>query len=135
MSSMPVLPKSGNTTKRTGALKAILYLLQEQLRNAISLSRSCGQTAVIVEVTFAQPARTKPLLACNERPRIERGRAEIDQFAINKVADFDRSDRLLRDICYDANVNWPIFAPIIVNEDRAAVAVDLARPVAHAHTY
>ena len=64
---------------------------------------------------------------------IERGRAELDQFAANEIADFDRSERPLWKIGYDANVNSLLFAPTIVNEDRAPVAVDLARPVAHAH--
>jgi hypothetical protein len=41
----------------------------------------------------------------------------------------------LRDIGGDASVNSLLFAPIFVNGDRAAVAVDLARPVAHAHTH
>jgi len=85
-------------------------------------------------VSFAQPARKKPLLASDERAWIERGRAEIDQSAANQVADFDRSDRRLRKISDDANVNSLLSAPIIVNEDRAALVVDLARPVVHSHT-
>lgn len=102
-----------------------LYLLEEQSRDAISLSRACGQRAVIVEVTFAQPARKKTLLPGDERTGIERGRAELDQSAVNEVADFDGSARRLRDIGSDMKVNSLLFAPIIVNEDRAAVAVDL----------
>src|SRR5262245_21001696 len=65
---------------------------------------------------------------------IERGKAEIDQFAVDEVADFDSSDRRLRDIGSDTNVNSLLFAPVIVNEDRATVAIDLARAIAHAHT-
>jgi hypothetical protein len=134
MHTLPVFPESWNSMERTGVWKVAIYLLQEQPRDAISLSRNCGQAAVIAEVAFAQPARKKALLSGDERAWIGRGRAEIDQFAINEVTDFDRGDRGLWD-SGDANVNWPIFAPIIVNEDRAAVAVDLACPVAHAHTY
>jgi hypothetical protein len=37
-------------------------------------------------------------------------------------------DQRLRDIGSDASANSLLFAPIIVNEDCAAVAVDLARP-------
>jgi hypothetical protein len=59
----------------------------------------------------------------------------LNQSAVNEVADYNGSDRRLRKIGDDANVNRSIFAPIIVNEDRAAMAVDLARPVAHAHTH
>src|SRR5262247_3100733 len=134
MNALDVFPKSGNAPQRTVTWIVILYLLEEPPRDAVSLSRSCGQPAVIAEVTFAQPTRKKSLLPGDERAGIERGRAEIDQFAINEVADFDRSDRRLWDSGDDANVNWPILAPIIVNEDRAPMAVDLARPVAHAHT-
>src|SRR5262245_41404143 len=133
MHTFPVFPESGNAPQRTGAWKVAIYLLQDQPRDAISLSRSCGQPAVIVEVTFAQSTRKKTLLPGDECTGIERGRAEINQFGVNDLPDFYRSDRRLRKIGGDANANWPIFATIIVNEDSAAVAVDLARPVAHAH--
>src|SRR5262245_3565246 len=135
MHTLPVYPESGNAAQGAGARKVIPYLLQEQPRDAISISRSCGKPAVIAEVTFAQPTRKKPHLPGDERAGINRGRNELDQFAINEVTDFDRGDRRLWDSGDDANVNWPIFAPIIVNEDRAAVAVNLSRPIAHAHTY
>jgi hypothetical protein len=64
-------------------------------------------------VTFAQPTRKKPLLPGDERVGIGRGRAEFDQPAVNEVVDFDRSDRRLREIGDDANVNSLLFAPII----------------------
>jgi hypothetical protein len=118
----------------TGARKVIPYLLQEPPRDAVSLSRICGQPAIIAEVTFAQPTREKTILPGDERAWIERGGSEIDEFAINEVTDFDGSDRRLRDIGDNANANSLLFAPIIVNEDRAAVAIDLARSIAHAHT-
>ena len=58
----------------------------------------------------------------------------FDKSAINEVADFDGSDRRLRKIGDDAGANSLLFAPIVVNEDRAPVAINLARPIAHAHT-
>src|SRR5262249_6693345 len=134
MNALDVFPESGNAPQRTVTWIVILYLLQEPPRDAVSLSRSCGQPAVIAEATFAQPTRKKSLLPGDERAGIERGRAEIDQFAINEVTDFDRSDRRLRNIGDCANTNRPVFASIFVNEDRAAVAIDLTRPIAHAHT-
>jgi len=85
-------------------------------------------------VGFAQSARKKALLPGDERAGIERGRDEFDQFAIDEVADFDGSNRRLRKIGDDANANRPSLMPIFVNEDRAAVAVDLARSIALAHT-
>src|SRR5882672_9853834 len=133
MSFPPVLPESGNAQQGTGAGKLVIYLLPEQPGNAISLSRVCGQSAVIAEVAFVKSARKKALLTGDERARIERGRAEIDQSAVNEVADFDGSDRPLRNIGHCATIKPLLFAPIIVNEDRAAVAVDLVRPVSHAH--
>ena len=133
MDALDVFPESGNALQRTGVWKVAIYLSQEQLRDAISLSRSCGQPAVIVEVTFTQPTRKKSLLPSDERAWVKRSRAEVDQFAINEVTDFYRSDRRLRDID-DANANSLLFAPIIVNEDGAAVAIDLTRSIAHAHT-
>src|SRR5262245_62347099 len=135
MNALDVFPKSGNAPQRTVTWIVILYLLEEPPRDAVSLSRSCGQPAVIAEVTFAQPTRKKSLLPGDERAGIERGRAELDQSAINEVADFDRSDRRLRDIGHCANVNSLLFAPIIVNEDRAAVAIYLMRAIAHTHAY
>src|SRR5262245_28159380 len=103
--------------------------------DAIPFSGICGQSSVVAEVAFAQPARKKALFPGNERAGIERGWTDLDQTAINEVADFDRSDRRLRDIGDYAKLNRPVFASIFVYEDRAAVAVDLSRPVAHAHTY
>jgi hypothetical protein len=123
MNAMPIFPETGNAARRTGVWKVAIYLLQEQPRDAVSLSRSCGQPAVIAEVAFAQPTRKKSLLPGDERGRIERGRADLDQSAVNEVADFDRSDRRLWDIGDNADINSLLFMPIIVNEDRAAVAV------------
>ena len=74
-------------------------------------------------MAFVEPACKKALFPCDERVRIECGRADIDQSAVNEVADFDRSDRRLRDIGHCAKVNSLLSAPIIMNEDRAAVAV------------
>src|SRR5262245_50853316 len=105
MHTLLVFPESWNPMQRIGVWKVAIYFSQEPPHEVITLSRSCGQPAVIVEVTFAQPARKKALLACNERARIERGRTEIDQFAIDEVADFDGSNRRLRKIGDDANVN------------------------------
>src|SRR6266542_4770100 len=135
MNALPVFPESGNAPQRAGVWKVVIYLVQDQPRDAVSLSRTCRQPAVIAEVTFAQTARKKALLSRDKRPGIERGRAEIDQSAVNEVADFDSSDLRLRNIGNDANVNSLSFTPIFVNEDRAAVAVYLARPIAYAHTY
>src|SRR5262249_28218515 len=84
-------------------------------------------------MTFAQTTRKKTFFSGDERVWIAHGRAEFDHFAVDEVADFDRSNRRLREIGDDAKANRSIFAPIIVNEDRAAVTVDLTRPVAHAH--
>ena len=67
MNALPVFPESGNAPQRTGVWKVAIYLLQEQPRDAISLSRACGQPAVIAEVTFAQPTRKKALLPGDER--------------------------------------------------------------------
>jgi hypothetical protein len=52
----------------------------------------------------------------------------LPEAAINEVADLGGSDRRLWKICDGLNINHTIFAPIIVNEDRVAVAIDLARP-------
>src|SRR5262245_38589847 len=105
MNATPVFPESGNTSQRIGVWKVVVYLLQEQSRDAIPLSRACGQPAVIAEVVFAQSARKKPLLPSDERAWIESSRAEFNQFAINEVTDFDRGDRRLWDSGDDANVN------------------------------
>src|SRR5262245_44662312 len=85
-------------------------------------------------MTSTQSAHKKPFFSRDERARIERNGAEFNQPAVNEVADFDRSDWRLRDISDDASVNFLLCKPIFVNEDRAAVAVDLARSVAQAHT-
>jgi hypothetical protein len=109
--------------------------LQEEPCDVVSISRACGQTAVIAEVAFVESSRKKATLPGDERGRIERGRTDIDKFAVNEVADFDGSERSLGDVGDFADVNSLLFAPIIMNEDgAAAVAIDLARPVAHAHT-
>src|SRR5262245_41777265 len=135
MSFPPALPESGHASQRTYFWEAVIYLLQKQSRHAVSITRTCGQPAVIAEMTFVESACKKALLPGDERVWIERGRAVFDQLAIYEIADFDGSNRPLRDTGHRANVNSLLFAPIIVNEDRAAVAIDLTRPIAHAHTY
>src|SRR5215831_8545646 len=98
MSSLPVLPEPGNALQRTCAWKVVMYLLQKHSRDAVSFSRACGQPSVIAEMAFVESARKKALLAGDERVRKERGRADVDQSAVNEVADFDGSDRPLRNI-------------------------------------
>src|SRR5262245_49606532 len=91
-----------------------MYLLQKHSRDAVSFSRACGQPSVIAEMAFIESSLKKALLAADERSRIERSRADIDQSAVNEVADFNRSDWPLRDIDHFANVNSLLFAPIVV---------------------
>src|SRR5262245_54005096 len=86
-------------------------------------------------MAFVESSRKKALLPGDERVRIHRGRAVFDQLAVNEVPDFYWSERPLRDIGHCTNIDSFLFAPIIMNKDRAAVGIDLARAVAHAHTY
>jgi hypothetical protein len=106
--------------------------LQEQLCDSISVTR-CGQPAVIAEVALVKSARKKAFLTGAERAWIERGRAESDQSAVNEVADFDGSDRPLRYLPLRDH-QAPSLRANHLNEDRATVAIDLTRPIAHAHT-
>jgi hypothetical protein len=71
---------------------------------------------LIAEVAFVESADKKAFLPGDERARIECGRVEFDQYAMNEVADFDRGDRRLRNIGDDANVNSLPFTPILMNE-------------------
>jgi hypothetical protein len=79
--------------------------------------------------------RKKALLPGDEREGVERGWVEFDRLAVDEVADFDWGDRPRWDIGHGAKVNSLFFATVIINEDRAAVVVDFAGPVAHAHRY
>src|SRR5262245_7867499 len=111
MHATHVFSESRNATQRTSTWMVVVYLLHEQPRDAVSLFRTCGQSAVIPEVISAQPAHKKALPPDDECAGIECGRGELDQFAVNEIADLDRSDWRLWDISGNANVNCRRFAP------------------------
>jgi hypothetical protein len=135
MDTVAVLPEPGDAPQQVGLGEATLYFFDEPPRDAVSLSRICGQSSVFAEVAFLQPTRQEPLLAGDEGSGVKRSRAETKQCAVDEVANFDRSKWRLRGIDGNPDFRSFVFASSFVDEDPAALGVDPARSVGNAHTH